>query len=156
MRSRAVLFFFCIDAINSVADGQDRLMKSLDPVSNCLDWALKRRVASDSDQQLPRRAWRSLAEVRSVRWLQWPLLLLFDPLGLRSEIIVFEYDLKLVATCVVPPFFFLLLLYSGVLAFGHSLGPKNSSRVVIRLLPLYPLTIGETLETIIPTYPPRS
>jgi hypothetical protein len=52
-----------------------------------------------------------LAEVHLFRWLRWPLSLL-DPSGSRSGIIGFKYDLRLVATCVVPPFFFLLFLYS--------------------------------------------
>ncbi len=122
LRSRAVQFFFCIKAISSVADGHDHLMKSLVSVLNCLDWALNRQVALDSDQQLPWQKWQSLVEVHLFQWLWWPLLLP-DPLGLRSEIIGFEYDLKLVATCVVPPFFFLLLLYSDLFLFVCSAGP---------------------------------
>jgi hypothetical protein len=105
-----------------VADGRDRLLKSLVPVSKCLDWALNQQVALDSDQQLPQQEWRSLAEVHLFRWLWWPLLLP-APLGLRSEIIVFKYNLKLVATRVVPPFFFLLLLYSDLFLFVYSAGP---------------------------------
>ncbi len=49
LRSRAVRFFFCIVAISSLADGWECLLKSLVSVSNCLDWALNRRVALDSD-----------------------------------------------------------------------------------------------------------
>ncbi len=109
--SRAVWFFLCIDAISSDADGWDLLLKSLVPVSNCFDWALKWRVALDSDQQLPWWACRSLAEVHLFRWLRWPSSLL-DLSGLRSGIIGFKYNLRLVATCVVPPFFFVLFLYS--------------------------------------------
>jgi len=102
--SRAVQFFLCIDAISSVADGGDILLKSLVPVSNCFAWALKRRVASDSDQQLPRQAWRSLAINHLCRWLLWPLLLL-DSAGSCSFILGFTFDRILVATWVVPPFF---------------------------------------------------
>ncbi len=122
LHSRAVQFFFCINAISLVADGHDCLLKSLVPVSNCLDWALNRQVASDSDQQLPRQEWWSLAAVHLFRWLWWPLLLP-DPSGSRSEIVGFKHNLKLVATCVGPPFFFLLLLYSDLALFVHSAGP---------------------------------
>jgi len=56
-RSRAIRYYLCIDAISSVADGRYLLLKSRVPASNCFAWALKQRVASDSDQRLPRQAW---------------------------------------------------------------------------------------------------